>query len=107
MEIDGQVQGYGLVTVAASEAHILNICIAREYQCRGYGRKLLHKLLDEAEQKKTDFIYLEVRGTNAAAIHLYNDEGFNQLGVRKNYYPADVGREDALVFARALNLPND
>ena len=107
LEIEGRVEGYGLVSVAAGEAHILNICVAREYQRRGHGRRLLHKLLSIAENKGVDFIYLEVRGANTAAIELYNAEGFCQLGERKNYYPATAGREDALVFAKALNLPNE
>lgn len=107
LEIDSHVQGYGLVAVAAGEAHILNICVAREYQRKGYGRQLLHKLLNIAELKAADFIYLEVRGANTAAIELYHTEGFCQLGERKNYYPAAVGREAALVFAKALNLPDE
>lgn len=107
MEVDGTVQAYGLVSVAANESHILNICVAREYQRLGLGRKMLHKLLAEAEQQGVDFIYLEVRETNVPAITLYDGEGFSRLGVRKKYYPADGGREDAVVFAKALNLPNE
>ncbi|MDQ1362424.1 MAG: [ribosomal protein S18]-alanine N-acetyltransferase [Pseudomonadota bacterium] len=107
LEIEGKVQAYGLVSVAASEAHILNICVAREFQRQGYGKKMLHKLLAEAEQKGVDFIYLEVRESNMAAINLYDQEGFSRLGARKKYYPADDGREDALVFAKALNLPKE
>ena len=105
LEIAGNVQAFGLVSVAVNESHILNICVAREYQRQGYGRQMLHKLLDVAEKKAADFIYLEVRGSNQAAIQLYDSEGFSRLGVRKNYYPANTGREDALVFAKALNLP--
>lgn len=105
LEMMGGIQAFGLVSIAANESHILNICVAREYQRQGYGRQMLHKLLDVAEKKGADFIYLEVRDSNEAAIHLYDGEGFSRLGVRKNYYPADAGREDALVFAKALNLP--
>ena len=71
------------------------------------GRKMLHKLLQVAESKQVDSIFLEVRESNDAAIHLYDKEGFNRLGIRKAYYPAKDGREDALVFAKALNLPDE
>lgn len=107
MELDGCVQAFGLVSVAANEAHILNICVARECQRQGYGKRMLHKLLEIAEKKGADFVYLEVRESNDPAINLYDSEGFSRLGVRKKYYPADDGREDALVFAKALNLPNE
>lgn len=107
LEIDAIIQAFGLVSVAAGESHILNICVAREYQRQGYGKLMLRKLLATAEEKGADFIYLEVRDSNEAAICLYDAEGFSRLGVRKNYYPADIGREDALVFAKALNLPDE
>jgi ribosomal-protein-alanine N-acetyltransferase len=107
LEIDAVIQAFGLVSVAAGESHILNICVAREYQRQGYGKLMLRKLLATAEEKGADFIYLEVRDSNEAAICLYDTEGFSRLGVRKNYYPADIGREDALVFAKALNLPDE
>ena len=107
LEIEGSVQAFGLVSVAANEAHILNICVARDYQRQGYGKRMLHRLLEIAEQKGADFIYLEVRESNEPAVNLYDQEGFNRLGVRKKYYPTEAGREDALVFAKALNLPNE
>ncbi|MCW8956146.1 MAG: ribosomal protein S18-alanine N-acetyltransferase [Gammaproteobacteria bacterium] len=104
-EIEGQIQGYALISIAANEAHVLNICIAKEFQGRGFGKKLLYKLLDVAEQSEVDSVFLEVRDSNTQAIQLYEQEGFNRIGLRKAYYPADDGREDAIVFARALNIP--
>jgi ribosomal-protein-alanine N-acetyltransferase len=106
-EIHGVIQAYGLVSVAANEAHILNICVAREYQRQGYGKKMLHKLMDVSEEKGVDSIFLEVRESNDVAARLYEREGFNRVGLRKGYYPAEEGREDALVFAKALNLPDE
>lgn len=103
-EIDGKIQGYGLISIAANEAHILNICISKDLQGRGFGKKLLYKLLDVAEQSDVDSVFLEVRDSNTAAIQLYEQEGFNRIGLRKAYYPADDGHEDAIVFARALNI---
>jgi len=101
------IQAYGLISIAADEAHILNICVAPELQGKGLGKRMLYKLLDTAEQKAVESVFLEVRVSNQVAIQLYEQEGFNQIGVRKDYYPADDGKEDALVFARALNLPDD
>ena len=104
---DEVVQAYGIITVAANEAHILNLCVASECRGQGLGRKMLHKLIDVAEQKDTDSIFLEVRESNQVAINLYKDEGFNEIGVRKDYYPAKEGKENALIFAKALNIPFD
>lgn len=103
-EIDAQIQGYALVSIAANEAHILNICIAKDFQGQGFGKKLLYKIIDVAEQSDVDSVFLEVRDSNTVAIELYEREGFNRIGLRKAYYPADEGREDAIVFARALNI---
>ncbi|MCW8853579.1 MAG: ribosomal protein S18-alanine N-acetyltransferase [Gammaproteobacteria bacterium] len=104
---DEVIQAYGIITVAANEAHILNLCVSNECRGQGLGRKVLHKLIDVAEQMDTDSIFLEVRESNEIAIQLYKDEGFNEIGVRKNYYPAKEGKENALIFAKALNIPED
>ena len=106
-EADGVIQAYGLISVAANEAHILNICVAPEHKGEGLGRKMLYKLLDTAETKHADSVFLEVRESNLVAIQLYEKEGFNRIGVRKNYYPSENGREDALVFAKAINLADE
>ena len=104
---DEVVQAYGIISIAANEAHILNLCVANESRGKGLGRKMLHKLIDVAEQMDTDSIFLEVRASNDIAISLYQDEGFNEIGVRKDYYPAPEGKEDALVFAKALNISGE
>jgi len=95
--------GYGLMSVAAGEAQILNLCVHPDWQGCGYGRYLLEHLLDLARQKEVKSVFLEVRFSNEAAIHLYHQTGFNQIGVRKRYYPnGEKGREDALIFAMEL-----
>ncbi|MCV6639160.1 ribosomal protein S18-alanine N-acetyltransferase [Candidatus Albibeggiatoa sp. nov. NOAA] len=101
---DNQVLlGYALMLIAhPQEAHILNICIHPDYQNCGYGRILLNYLLDSARAKEVDEILLEVRPSNEAAIRLYHAMGFNQIGVRRNYYPAKEGRENALMFGLSL-----
>ena len=103
---DGRIVGYFLMSIAAGEAHVLNICIAPELQGQGLGRRLLHMLLKMARGRSVARVFLEVRPSNANAIALYFDEGFNEIGRRPRYYPAKDGREDALVMAMEL-LPEE
>jgi ribosomal-protein-alanine N-acetyltransferase len=97
--------GYGIMSMAVGEAHILNLCVMPEKQGRGYGREILLCMLDLAKARNTETVFLEVRLSNEPAKRLYERVGFNEVGIRKNYYPADKGREDALIFA--LNLYYD
>lgn len=98
-----EVVGYGISTIGAGESHVLNLCVAPNWQGRGYGRVILQKLIDEATRFKADSLFLEVRPSNPNAIKLYRSVGFNEIGMRKDYYPArNNGREDALVMARVL-----
>ena len=98
----GEIIGYAVLSVAADEAHILNLCTAPEAQGNGHGRRLLRTLLQLARGRGAHRVFLEVRPSNAAAIALYHDEGFNEIGRRPRYYPAHGGREDALVMAMEL-----
>ncbi len=97
------IVGYCIMSVAAEEAHILNLCIAPEYRRRGCARRMLERLFDIARGHRAKRIFLEVRPSNSAAIALYRNFGFRQLAVRRNYYPAHRAREDALVFVRGLD----
>jgi len=99
--------GYGIISIAAGEAHILNICIDPEAQGHGHGRRLLRALIRVARNQRAERIYLEVRPSNPRAIALYFDEGFNEIGRRPRYYPANMGREDAIVMAMELLAPAD
>lgn len=101
---NNEILAYGLVSVAANEAHILNLCVSPHAQGRGLGKRMLHKMMQLAEARDADCIFLEVRVSNNIAQNLYEQEGFNHIGVRKAYYPSSEGREDALVYAKALNL---
>ncbi len=100
--IGHEVVGYGVISVAAGESHILNISVARAYQSQGIGKQFIEFLVDIAKTKKAEVIMLEVRPSNVQAIHCYDAAGFNEIGCRKNYYPAGDGREDALLFARDI-----
>ncbi len=99
---DDRPAGYGLLSIAADEAHLLNLCTAPERQSRGLGRHLLRALVRSARDRGAQRIFLEVRPSNPAAIALYDSEGFNEIGRRPRYYPAHAGREDAIVMAMEL-----
>ena len=81
---------------------MLNLCTAPERQSRGLGRHLLRALLKTARDHRVQRVFLEVRPSNPQAIALYHSEGFNEIGRRPRYYPAENGREDALVMALEL-----
>jgi ribosomal-protein-alanine N-acetyltransferase len=98
---DDSVVGYGILSVAAGEAHIMNISINPSCQRQGAGRKLLQHLIQHA-RPRAETLFLEVRPSNHGAITLYRSSGFREIGVRKGYYPAENGREDALMFALDL-----
>jgi ribosomal-protein-alanine N-acetyltransferase len=101
-EHDGELLGYGVMSVGTGEAHILNLTVRPESQGQGIGKKLLKHFLQLARRHNADIAMLEVRPTNEAALTLYHKLGFNEIGRRRNYYPADHGREDALVLALSL-----
>ena len=98
-----QQVGHAVLTAAAGESHLLNLTIKPESQGNGFGRYLLQHMLMRAQQREADICFLEVRASNAAAIALYDQVGFNEIGRRKNYYPMAGGREDALVMAFTLD----
>lgn len=101
---DEQLVGYGVISIAAGEAHLLNLTIAPEFQRQGFGRSVLHYFLELVEQSGAETMFLEVRDSNKSAIALYLNEGFNQIGVRNDYYPAAKGHEDAIIMARSFNF---
>lgn len=94
--------GYGIMSVAAGEAHLLNICVDPEYRGQGLARRLIERLINQAREREADTLFLEVRTGNRAAQGLYQSLGFNEIGRRRGYYPAVGGREDAILFAKAL-----
>lgn len=94
--------GYAVMMLGADEAHLLNLSIAAASQRRGYGGRLLAHLMQVARDYGANALFLEVRPSNAAARRLYAKRGFTQIGLRKGYYPALDGREDALILSRAL-----
>lgn len=104
LEGDRGVSGYGVMSMGAGECHILNLCIAAPLQRRGAGRAMLSMLLDRARRAGMLHAFLEVRPSNAGAIALYDSMGFERIGLRRGYYQAQRGREDAVVYRKALDL---
>ena len=104
---DGRVAGYGVLSVAAGEAHILNLCIDPGCRSLGYGERLLDELLYRARSALVREIFLEVRPSNETALELYRKKGFHQIAARPAYYQADEGREDAAVLVKKLVLDDE
>ena len=102
LERDGEVAGYGILSVAAGEAHILNLCIEPSYRSYGYGEQLLDDILFRARTSSVREIFLEVRPTNVHALALYRKKGFYLVANRPAYYQAREGREDASVLSKKL-----
>ena len=97
--------GYAIMVVTLDEAHILNICVDPEFHRCGHAQRLLDQLLELAVRHGASMVFLEVRPTNLAARHLYTRNGFSQIAVRRGYYPAGEGREDALVLSKNFSTP--
>lgn len=103
VERQGEIVGYGILSFGAGEAHVLNICIRNDLRGLGVGRGLMDYLLDRARDEYMQDVFLEVRPSNSVAIRLYESLGFERVGLRKNYYQASGGREDALIYKLALS----
>ena len=101
---DDELIGYAVVMTALDEAHLLNFAVASRWQRRGVGAAFLQFLIDCERGDKRDMLYLEVRPSNADGLRLYARFGFKQLGLRRDYYPAMIGREDALFLGLSLPL---
>ncbi len=99
-----ELVGYSIVSTGreVGEAHILNLCVRPESQGRGIGRWILQRIVEQARSFGCRQVLLEARPSNRVALRLYRSTGFEQVGRRKGYYPLPEGREDALLFALAL-----
>ena len=102
LERDGEVSAYGILSVSAGEAHILNLCVTPAYRSHGYGAKVLDVMLLQARAASVRQVFLEVRPSNANALALYKKRGFHQVANRPAYYQARDGREDACVLVKKL-----
>jgi len=100
--LHGELIGYFVLLAAAGEAHLLNLSIAEPHQRRGYGTALLNEATALARALGANNLFLEVRPSNRGAQELYYRYGFRKIAVRRAYYPASGGREDALVLSLGL-----
>jgi ribosomal-protein-alanine N-acetyltransferase len=97
-----ELVGYFVLMVGVGEGHLLNLSIAGAYQRSGHGSMLLREAAALAAQLGAMSLFLEVRPSNHAAQALYQRFGFRKVAVRRDYYPARTGREDALVLTLPL-----
>ena len=102
LRVGGDLIGFSIVMSVLDEAHLLNIGVCKRYQGQGYGARLLRHAMECARLGGAAKLFLEVRPSNQRALALYQHLGFVQVGLRKAYYPATHGREDALVLQRKL-----
>lgn len=102
MECGGTLVGYGVLMMAVQEAHLLNLSVGKSWQRQGLGRKLLQHFIALARDYSADFMYLEVRPSNVAALALYDAFEFQRIALRRNYYPVFGGREDAILMGLRL-----
>jgi ribosomal-protein-alanine N-acetyltransferase len=100
--VDGELAGYFVLMLAVDDAHLLTISVAERRQRMGFGARLLRHAMRVARQGGANTLLLEVRPSNEKGLAMYRHFGFQQIGVRRGYYPAAGGREDALVLTHAL-----
>lgn len=105
LDIEGTISGYSIMSIAAAEAHVLNLCVHPRVQHHGHGRRLLNTVLERAHEAGAEKVFLEVRPSNVPALALYHSLGFREIGMRPAYYQARWGREDAAVLALDLHEP--
>ncbi|MGX2967624.1 ribosomal protein S18-alanine N-acetyltransferase [Ursidibacter sp. B-7004-1] len=103
LSIENQIVAFAICQKVLDEATLFNIAVAPEFQGKGYGKKLLESLIQQLQQRNVLTLWLEVRESNQTARQLYDKLGFNEVTLRKNYYPTATGeRENAVVMALYL-----
>ncbi len=98
---------YCILFPAVDELHLLNITVSPKLRKLGLASRMMAAIEGVAAQQNMPRIILEVRPSNIAAVTMYQKLGYEQIGIRKNYYPADPqlgSREDALVMAKSIKL---
>lgn len=96
---DAKILGHAVLSTVADEASVLNIAVSPKAQRQHIGYQLMENLLAHAASKNCIEVFLEVRESNRPAFTMYHQFGFNEVGIRRNYYPSKTGREDAILLA--------
>ena len=104
LTVEGRMAAFAITQVVLDEATLFNIAVDPDFQRRGLGKALLEHLIDELEKRGVLTLWLEVRSSNVAAIALYESLGFNEVTIRRNYYPTADGREDAIIMALPISM---
>lgn len=100
--VSNTIEGYSILLLLPEEAHLLKICINLKSQGLGLSKLMLNYIFNIIKIAKLEIILLEVRKSNQRAIKLYITSGFKKIGLRHDYYPAQFGREDAIIFEKKL-----
>jgi len=99
----GELIGYYVAMGGVEEMHLLNVTVRPLLQGRGHGRAMLDALVAHSRARGARTLWLEVRESNLHARELYRRYGFAEVGIRRGYYPAPLGREDAVVMSLTLD----
>jgi len=99
---ENDIIGYYIALFAEDECQLLNITVRLELQKKGFGQLMLKNLFTDCRKKNIINVFLEVRKSNNAAIRLYEKNGFNEIGVRNNYYKNKEGKEDAILMGLSI-----
>ncbi|KTD15658.1 GCN5-related N-acetyltransferase [Legionella gratiana] len=97
------IVGYVICRISNNYSHILNLCIAKSFQSKGYGRKFLENILNSFIQlPHIEYVVLEVRPSNKIALSLYHSMGFEQVEIKPAYYTDNNKVEDAILLKKTL-----
>ncbi|WP_380184647.1 ribosomal protein S18-alanine N-acetyltransferase [Kalamiella sp. sgz302252] len=102
LDVGTEMAAFAITQIVLDEATLFNLAVDPAFQRRGLGRALLQHLIKELEQRGVLTLWLEVRASNQAAIALYQQLDFNEVSVRRNYYPTAEGKEDAIIMALTI-----
>lgn len=95
-----EVMGYIGVHEICGEGSITNVAVMPNFRCKGIGKALVSAAIKGAKERNCEFITLEVRKSNFPAISLYSSLGFEQVGLRKNFYSSP--NEDAVLMTKTF-----
>ncbi|WP_034912028.1 ribosomal protein S18-alanine N-acetyltransferase [Erwinia sp. 9145] len=99
LDVDGKIAAFAITQIVLDEATLFNLAVDPAFQRQGLGQELLQHVIAALAQRHVHTLWLEVRASNHPAIALYTRLNFNEVTVRRNYYPAANGREDAVIMA--------